>query len=113
RALRGLGQVIPAGAILLACVAIAGFVNYQRWGNPLVFTGDMDSYLQVNPEWLALLDRYGIFNIVRVGYALCYYFLPVWAISTSDGSLLWSEFQHRTIYSVELPPASFFLSDPL
>ena len=26
---------------------------------------------------------------------------------------LWSAFQHRTIYSVELPPASFFLSDPL
>jgi hypothetical protein len=108
-----LGQMLPAGAILLAFIAIAGFVNYQRWGNPLVFTGDMGSYLQVNPEWLALLDRYGIFNIVRVGYALTYYFFPVWAIQGSDGNLLWSEFQHRTIYSVELPPASFFLSDPL
>jgi len=113
RPIRMLGQMIPAGAILLAFVAIAGFVNYQRWGNPLAFTGDMPSYLMMSPEWLDLLARYGIFNIVRLGYGLAYYFFPLWAISTSDGSLLWSEFQHRTIYSVELPPASFFLSDPL
>src|SRR6266568_7774833 len=113
RPLRLLGPMIPAGAILLAFVAIAGFVNYQRWGNPLAFTGDLDSYLMISPAWSALLDRYGIFNIVRIGYGFVYYFVPVWAISTADGSLLWSAFQHRTIYSVELPPASFFLSDPL
>jgi hypothetical protein len=108
-----LGPVIPAGLILLGFVAIAGFVNYQRWGNPLAFTGDMDSYLLARPEWSALLARYGSFNIVRLGYGLAYYFVPVWASRTPDGTLLWSAFQHRTICSVELPPASFLLSDPL
>src|SRR5437870_50181 len=34
RPLRLLGQMIPAAAVLLAFVAVAGFVNYQRWGNP-------------------------------------------------------------------------------
>jgi hypothetical protein len=111
--LRWLGPATPAGAILLAFVAIAGFVNYQRWGNPFAFTGDMDSYLLARPEWSALLARYGSFNIVRLGYGLAYYFVPVWAIRTADGSLLWSAFQHRTICSVELPPASFLLSDLL
>ncbi len=113
RSLRLLGQMIPGAAILLVFIAVAGFVNYQRWGDPLAFTGTMDSYLMTTPEWSALLDRYGIFNIVRLGYGLAYYFVPAWAISTSDGTLLWSAFQHRTIFSVELPPASFFLSDPL
>src|SRR5260370_29309799 len=113
RPLRLLGSMIPAGAILLAFIAIACFVNYQRWGNPFAFAGDMQSYLMTTPEWSALLDRYGMFNIVRLGYGLAYYFVPLWALRTSDGSLLWSEFQHRTIFSVELPPASSFLSDPL
>jgi hypothetical protein len=113
RPLRLLGSILPAEAILLAFVAIAGFVNYQRWGNPLAFTGSMDSYLLADPESVALIARYGQFNIVRLGYGLAYYFFPVWAIRTSDGSLLWSAFQQRTMGSVQLPPASFFLSDPL
>jgi hypothetical protein len=123
RALRGGGPgpvpasilvpFLPAAAILCAFAAVAALVNYGRWGNPLAFTGDVHSYLMESPDRLAHAAQYGQFNIVRLGYALAYYFVPLWAMRTADGSLLWSAFQHRTIDSVELPPSSFFISDPL
>jgi len=104
-------RLLPAGAILCAFLAIAGFINYERWGNPLVFAGDSD--VPASPDPLGLAGQFGRFNIVRLGYALAYYFVPVWAMRTADSSLLWSDFAHRTIFAVELPPSSFFISDPL
>src|SRR5262249_51865191 len=53
------------------------------------------------------------FNWIRIGYGLVYYFFPLWVLRAADGTLLWSAFQHRTIDTVELPPSSFFISDPL
>ncbi len=108
-----LARLIPAAAILGVFVAIAGLVNYQRWGDPLAFAADMPAYLLASPDRLARDAQYGQFNIIRVGYALAYYFVPVWAMPTADGNLSWSAFQQRTIDSVELPPGSFFLSDPV
>jgi len=100
---------VAAAAILGVFIVFAGIVNYGRWGNPLAFTG--------NGTWLSWdrsrINRYGVFNIIRLGYALAYYFVPVWVIHTADGSLLWEAFRQRTIDSVELPPSSFFISDPL
>lgn len=106
-----LAPFLPAGAILCAFIAIAAIVNYGRWGNPLAFTGGEN--LMGTPEKIARLTAYGPFNIVRLGYALAYYFVPVWAIPTAGGNLLWETFRQRTIDGVELPPSSFFISDPL
>jgi hypothetical protein len=111
RRLAMLAPFIPAAAILGVFVATAGLVNYQRWGHPLAFAADMQSYLLASPDRLARDAQYGQFNIIRVGYALAYYFVPVWAIPTADGNFLWSAFQQRTIDAVELPPGSFFISD--
>ena len=102
--------------IVLIFAAAAGYINYERWGNPLLFT-DPHAYLwpvvHNAPDRFLRLDRYGEFNPVRLGYGLVYYFFPIWPLRGADGALLWSEFQQRTIDSVELPPASFLLSDPL
>jgi hypothetical protein len=108
-----LAPFIPAAAILGVFVATAGLVNYERWGNPLAFAADMQSYSLASPDRLARDAQYGQFNIVRLGYALAYYFVPVWAMRTADDNLLWSAFQQRTIDSVELPPSSFLISDPV
>jgi hypothetical protein len=105
----------PSAGILCGFAVIAGFINYERWGDAFAFT-DPQHYL-----WAMIHDRdrllrdqqYGIFNLIRLGYGLIYYFVPVWVLRTADGDLLWSQFQHRTIDSVELPPSSFFISDPL
>jgi hypothetical protein len=102
-------------AILLIFAAIAGCINFGRWGDPFSFT-DSDHYLWAiihAPERLRRVQEYGQFNLIRLGYNLIYYFFPIWILRTADGSLLWSSFQQRVIDSVELPPSSFFLSDPL
>jgi hypothetical protein len=106
-----------ATPIAIACgfAAVAGFINYQRWGNPLLF-GDPHHYLWAMlhaPDRLPRVEKYGDFNFIRLGYGLIYYFCPVWALRGGDGNLLWSAFQQRTIDTVELPPSSFFVSDPL
>jgi hypothetical protein len=104
-------RLLPAGAILCGFLAIAGFVNYERWGNPLVFIAESDVPGIPDPLWSG--GQFRPFKIVRLGYALAYYFVPVWAMQTADGSLVWSAFAHRTIFAAELPPSSFFISDPL
>jgi hypothetical protein len=110
-----LAPLIAPAAIVLAFVAAAGFINFMRWGSPLAFT-DPQGYLwaMMNaPERMARVEQYGQFNLARIGYMLMYYFCPIWIFRGADGSLLWSAFQQRTIDSIELPPSSFFLSDPL
>jgi hypothetical protein len=108
-----LGPFVSAGGVLCAFVAIAAVVNYGRWGDPLVFAGDTQSYPLAGSDPLVYDAQYGRFNLVRLGYSLAYYFAPAWVMRGADGSLLWSTFQERTIGTVELPPSSFFISDPL
>jgi hypothetical protein len=110
-----LARFLPAALTLCGFAAITGFINYERFGNPFAFT-DPQNYLWAMMHGRDRLIRdqeYGIFNIVRLGYGLVYYFFPVWVMRGADGALLWSAFQHRTIDSIELPPSSFFISDPL
>jgi hypothetical protein len=100
-------------AILVAFAAVAALINYERWGNPLVFVDLTLSIAALEyPDRLVRLHEYGAFNLIRLGFGLVYYFLPIWVLRDGTGQLLWSEFQHRTV-DVELPPSSFFFSDPL
>ena len=69
--------------------------------------------LQYFPERLQRSQVYGEFNVIRLGFGLVYYLLPVWVLRDGSGQLLWSDFVQRTIDAAELPPSSFFVSDPL
>jgi hypothetical protein len=113
----GSAKVTPIAVFLIlsAFVAIAAFINFERWGNPLTF---VDLHLSIwaqthAPERLSRVDEYGEFNLSRGWYGFLYYFFPIWAFSNGDGTLLWSDFQHRMIDAAELPPSSFLISDPL
>ncbi|MFI4948297.1 MAG: hypothetical protein ACHQC9_05810 [Alphaproteobacteria bacterium] len=100
--------------ILAGFAAVAAIVNQERWGNPLVFVDLTRSLMTVVfPGHFQQLHQYGEFNFSRLGYGLVYYFLPVWVLHDQSGQLLWSGFVERQIATVELPPSSFFLSDPL
>lgn len=102
-------------AILLAFALVCGFVNFERWGNPLEFA-PLKTFLMYTtefPERIAVIDRYGTFNLGRVWYGLMYYFAPIWVFIRPDGSFLFHETQQRLIDAAELPPSSFFLSDPV
>ena len=110
-----LGSLLIPVLILTGFAALTGLVNYKRWGNPLVF-GDIHSHimsLTLNPDRLVRFDKYGPFNLARLGYGIMYYFFPVWVIRDGAENFLGSVFQQRIIDAIELPPSSFFLSDPL
>jgi hypothetical protein len=100
--------------ILMGFATATAIVNQQRWGNPFVFVDLSRSLMTVlYPGHFKQLPDYGEFNVVRLGYGLIYYFLPIWVLHDESGQLLWSGFVQRTIDAVELPPSSFFVSDPL
>lgn len=102
------------GVILVAFAALAGLVNFYRWGDPLVFA-NYDTYI-ANKFYLDRLPRteaYGLFNLSRVPFGLIYYLFPIWMLRRGDGQLLFEEDQTRLIDSAELPPSSFLLTDPL
>ncbi len=108
------GWVLPAVGVLLGFAMLIGFVNYERWGNPLVFA-DYHAYVLNQTIYLDRLPRlalYGEFNIRRIPYGLIYYFFPIWTIRTHDG-FLFEDPMRRLIEAVELPPASFVSTDPL
>ncbi len=108
------GMVAP-GLLLLVFAVAAGVVNYGRWGNPLTFA-DLAHYnlsQDVFPDRLARLATYGAFNPQRIWLGISYYFLPIWTIVRPDGQFLWGEAQTRLFDSIELPPSTFLLCDPL
>jgi hypothetical protein len=100
--------------LLLGFAALAGLVNYRRWGNPLVFA-DYHYYLlnPIFPDQLPRMEAYGLFNLVRAPFGLVYYFFPIWILLRPDGHLLFEEQQWRLLHGAELPPSSFLLTDPL
>jgi hypothetical protein len=102
-------------AILGGFVVAAGAINYARWGNPAVFV-DMSRQIIAHtrfPDRLARVREYGEFNPARLLYGLGYYLAPVWILRDGAGDLLWAGFRDRMFDAVELPPGSFFVSDPL
>jgi hypothetical protein len=102
-------------AILAVFVAVTGYVNFERWGNPLTFADFSRALiLEQYPDRLARLRRYGEFNIERIPYGLGYYFAPFWVLRDSAGQFYGSAFEDGfTACCTELPPSSFFVSDPL
>lgn len=102
-------------AVICVFAGATGIVNAERWGNPLVFA-DLSRQLIAltrSPDRLVRLHEYGEFNPIRLVYALGYYFVPVWALPDGAGGMPWAEFRDRVFDFVELPPGSFFVSDPL
>jgi hypothetical protein len=107
-------HLVPPISILIVFIGIAGFVNYMRWGNPLVFANYQNYLFNIDyPERLQTLAHYGLFNLTRVPLGLSYYFAPILFLHTSGGSLVFEAAQVRLLDFSELPPGSFFLTDTL
>lgn len=100
--------------ILLVFVVMTGVVNDGRWGNPFTFAdySRYDLSQDVAPERLGHLAAYGIFHPARIWLGLSYYLLPIWVWVRSDGHVLFAESQATLMDAMELPPDSFFLTDP-
>jgi hypothetical protein len=111
RSLLSPDKLVPA-IILVGFAVLCGIVNYERWGNPLTFA-DIHTNLRMSPERLARIDRYGEFNLIRLWYGAMYYFFPINFLVGSDGKFLFADAVRRLYDLQELPPSSFFVSDPL
>ncbi len=100
--------------VLASAGLVAAWVNYSRWGDPLTFA-DYRYYLFNHqfPDRVARTAAYGLFNLERIPFGIVYYFLPLWVLHGADGQLLFAADRGRLIDSAELPPSSFFLTDPL
>lgn len=107
-------QVLWPVLLLGVSAALAGFVNYRRWGNPLLFA-DYHNYALngTYAERYARMQADGFFNLHRVPFGLLYYFLPIWVLRGQDGHLLFEAQQARWVPEQELPPSSFVATDPL
>ena len=108
-------SVLMPVAVLALFAVLTGFVNYERWGNPLVFA-DYHRYFYYNhyyPDRLIRLEQYGVFNPERIPFGVIYYFFPVWVLQRADGHQLFYEHETRLFNSLELPPSTFLLSDML
>ena len=117
-------HLLPTGRFIAPLTALAlfastaAFINYQRFGNPLVFGNfSIQTHLPtshgVHVEGVPALEHYGEFIARRIPYGLMYYFAPVWFVHSSEGGLLFDDYRRREIDLVEAPPSSFFLTDPL
>ena len=113
---RPVSMLIPV-LILTGFAALTGLVNYERWGNPLVFADVHNQIVSMTfyPDRLTCMDKYGQFNLARTGYGIMYYFFPVWALGDGGGNFFRSALQQHITDCVEfeLPPSSFLISDPL
>jgi hypothetical protein len=105
-------SVLAPAAVLLLFAVLTGFVNYERWGNPLVFA-DYHHYIAEYPDRVVRLQQVGVFNPGRIPFALIYYFFPIWVLQRPDGQQLFYEHETRLFDAVELPPSSFLLTDAL
>jgi hypothetical protein len=99
---------------LLILTALTGVVNAGRWGDPFTFAdfSRFDLSQDAYPDRLGRLAAYGTFNPARIWLGLSYYFLPIWIWVRADGHVLFAEAQATLMDSMELPPGSFFLTDP-
>jgi hypothetical protein len=107
-------MLVMPSLILLSCMVIVGYINYERWGSPLTFQ-DYKYYNSMLPDdpVFDIIANYGYFNFRRLPFGLSYFFVPIWTIIGSDGHFLFRAFMDRVMYIVELPPATFLASDML
>jgi hypothetical protein len=117
--LRGIARIFLSHQFLLPLLVLAvfalfaGFVNYERWRDPLIFADyNLHLYNSRTPDRLLRMHTYGLFNIARVPFGIVYYFIPIWIFHGADGHLFFEGVQSKLFDEVELPPSSFFLTDP-
>ncbi len=111
---RALKRLLAPVSILIVFGCATAFVNYERWGNPLVFA-DYHVYIENlhHPDRLQRMANYGLFNITRIPLSLLYYVLPVWVVQNDAGDLLFNADYTRLFDFRELPPGTFLLTDTL
>ena len=68
------GALFVSGGVMVSGIVIAGLVNMDRWGNPLVFADFLKQDIVLRyPDRLARMTLLGAFSVARIPYSLLYY----------------------------------------
>ena len=101
-------QVVLPVLILIFFAALVATVNYGRWGNPFVFMDMHFNPIMMESGRIAVIDRYGEFDLRRIPFSVIYFFFPI----TLFAAYPYDHFPFRYYDGVEPPLGSFLLSDP-
>jgi hypothetical protein len=96
-----------SAVILMFFMGVTAFVNDERWGNPLTFA---NYHLYLTTDFARSMQN-GLFSLQRIPLGLMYFFFPVWVVQWPTGHFIFENEIYRLLYSAELPPSSFFLTD--
>jgi hypothetical protein len=99
--------------LILAAFALAvGVVNYNRWGNALVFADYLHyDYALRSPRRMELFLNYGAINFTRVGTSALYYVTGIPYLLKKISPF--AEFLNARFDVLEAPPSSGLLTNPL
>jgi len=99
-------------AVLLLFAAAAGAVNFARWGNPFTFVDFRYYYWGLrHANFLDILQNYGEINFGRMWIGGLYYATGIPYLL--KGVHPFAEFLDSRIATIEAPPFSPFLTNPL
>lgn len=101
-------QVMLPVLILAVFAALVATVNYGRWGNPFVFVDMHFNPIMMESGRIAVIDRYGEFDLRRIPFSVIYYFFPI----TLFAAYPYEHFPFHHYDGVEPPLGSFLFSDP-
>jgi hypothetical protein len=98
--------------ILGAGAAIAGVINFERWGNPFTFVDlHYATYGKSQTNGLEVLRDYGEFNLGRLWIGALYYLTGIpWLLKTVSP---FAEFLHARYQTIEAPPVTPLLTNPI
>jgi hypothetical protein len=98
--------------ILGAMAAMAGLINFERWGNPFTFVDlHYATYGKSQTNGLEVLSDYGEFNLGRLWIGALYYLTGIpWLLKTVSP---FAEFLHARYQTIEAPPVTPLLTNPI
>jgi hypothetical protein len=105
--------VVPPVAILALAAAVAGAINFERWGNPLAFADFhyYDMRLNAYPNLVEVLHKYGEFDVGRIWIGALYYSTDIPYVLKAVPSF--AEFLLSHVQTLEGPPITPILTNPL
>jgi hypothetical protein len=105
--------VLPPIAIVALAAAVAGFTNFERWGNAFAFADFhyYDMRLTAYPNLVEVLRKYGEFDIGRIWIGALYYSTGIPYLLKAVPSF--AKFLLARIQTIEGPPIIPALTNPL
>ncbi|MBV8357399.1 MAG: hypothetical protein JO189_05615 [Deltaproteobacteria bacterium] len=105
--------ILPAIGVLGLAAAVAGFINFERWGNPFSFADFhyYDMRLDAYQTLFEVTRKYGEFGVGRIPIGALYYLTDLpYLLHTVQP---FAGFLHARVVTIDGPPNSPIVTNPL